>query len=94
MLLRESFSSWTEEVRRGRCGDQSIVLDPEACGDFQFYLIEIKFDNVQDQYSRKHFKRLPTSFKLDPVEVDALRSIAKKLLEESHEYQQLLKDLR
>ncbi len=94
MLLRESFGPWTEEVRRSRCGDQPISLDPGACGDIRFYLIEIKFNNVQDVDSRKHFKRLPTSFKLDPVEVDRLRAVARKLLEESPEYQRLLKDLR
>jgi hypothetical protein len=44
--------------------------------------------------SRRHFKRLPTSFKLDPIEVDQLRAVGKKLLEESFEYQRLLKDLR
>jgi NTE family protein len=94
MLLRESFGLWTEAVKRGRCGDQPISLDPGACGDIQFYLIEIKFENVRDEDSRRHFKRLPTSFKLDPGEVDRLRAIAKRLLEESTEYQRLLKDLR
>jgi NTE family protein len=94
MLLRESFGPWTEEVRRSRCGDQPIALDPGACGDIQFYLIEIKFDNVRDKDSRRYFKRLPTSFKLDPVEVDRLRAVARKLLEESPEYQRLLEDLR
>ena len=94
MLLRESFGPWTEEVKRSRCGDQPISLGPGACGDIRFYLIEIKFDNVRDVDSRKHFKRLPTSFKLDPVEVDRLRAVARKLLEESPEYQRLLKDLR
>ena len=94
MLLRESFGPWTEEVRRSRCGDQPISLDPGDCGDIRFYLIEIKFNNVQDVDSRKHFKRLPTSFKLDPVEVDRLRAVARKLLEESPEYQRLLKELR
>jgi NTE family protein len=94
MLLRESLGQWTEEVRRSRCGDQPISLDPGACGDIRFYLIEIKFNNVQDVDSRKHFKRLPTSFKLDPVEVDRLRAVARKLLEESPEYQRLLKDLQ
>jgi NTE family protein len=59
-----------------------------------FYLIEIKFNNLRDKDSRRHFKRLPTSFKLDPIEVDQLRAVAKKLLEESPEYQRLLKDLR
>jgi len=94
MLLRESFGPWAEEIRKGRCGDQPILLDPGACGDIQFYLIEIKFDNIRDKDLRRHFKRFPTSFKLDPIEVDQLRAVAKKLLEESPEYQRLLKDLR
>ncbi len=94
MLLREGFGPWTEDVRRGRCGDRPVVLDPGACGDIEFYLIEIKFDNLPDKESRRHFKRLPTSFKLDPAEVDRLRAVAKKLLEESTEYQRLLKSLR
>jgi NTE family protein len=94
MLLREGFGAWTEEVRRSRCGDQAIALDSGACGDIQLYLIEIKFDNVRDEDSRRHFKRLPTSFKLDPVEVDRLRAVARELLEESPDYQRLLRDLQ
>lgn len=94
MLLRESFGPWTEEIWKNRCGDQPISLASGACGDIQFYLIEIKFDNVRDEDLRRHFKRLPTSFKLDPVEVDRLRAVARKLLEESPEYQRLLKALR
>lgn len=93
MLLRESFGSWADEVRKGRCGDQPISLDSGACGDIQFYLIEIKFDNIRDEDSRRHFKRLPTSFKLDPVEVDRLRTLARELLQESPEYHRLLSDL-
>jgi NTE family protein len=94
MLLRENFGPWTEEIRKSRCGDQPILLDPGACGDIQFYLIEIKFDNIRDKDLQRHFKRFPTSFKLDPREVDQLRAIAKKLLEESPEYQRFLKNLR
>jgi NTE family protein len=94
MLLRESLGPWTEEIRKSRCGDQPILLGPGACGDIQFYLIEIKFDNIRDKDLRKHFKRFPTSFKLDPIEVDQLRAVAKRLLEESSDYQHLLKDLR
>lgn len=94
MLLRDSFGPWTEEVRKGRCGDQPISLGPGTCGDIQFYLIEIKFDNMRDKDMRRYFKRLPTSFKLDPLEVDRLRMVGRELLEESSEYQRLLKDLR
>ncbi len=94
MLLRESFGPWAEEIRRGRCEDQPVLRDHGACGDIRFYLIEIKFDNIRDKDLRKHFKRFPTSFKLDPIGVDQLRAIATKLLNESPEYQRLLKDLR
>jgi NTE family protein len=55
MLLRECFGPRTEEVRRGRCGNQPILLDSGACGDIQFYLIVIKFDNIRDKDSRRHF---------------------------------------
>jgi hypothetical protein len=51
MLLRDSFGPWTEEVRKGRCGNQLISLAPGDCGDIQFYLIEIKFDDVRDKDS-------------------------------------------
>jgi NTE family protein len=94
MLLRESLGPWTEEIRKSRCGDQPILLDPGACGDIQFYLIEIKFDNIRGKDLRRYFKRFPTSFKLDPIEVDQLRAVAKRLLEESPDYQHLLKGLR
>ncbi len=94
MLLRESFGPWAEEVRKNRCGDQPITLSPGACGDIEFYLIEIKFDNVRDKNLQRHFKRLPTSFKLDPVEVDRLRATARNLLDESPEFRRLLEDLR
>jgi NTE family protein len=94
MLLRESFDRWAGEVRSSRCGDQGNAPDAGACGDIQFYLIEIKFDNVRDETARRHFKKLPTSFKLDPREVDGLRAVARQLLKDSPEYQRLLKELR
>ena len=94
MLLKEGFGTWAEEVRKGRCGDPSIVLDPRTCGDVEFYLMEVKFDNVQDKHLRRYFKRLPTSFNLDPAQVDRLRETGRDLLKESPEFQRLLKDLR
>lgn len=94
MLLRESFHSWTEEIQKARCGDGPISIEPGACGDIKFYLIEVQFDALRDEAERKYYKRLPTSFKLAPEEVDKLRTVARRLLRESEEFQRLLRELK
>jgi NTE family protein len=93
MLLRESFRGWAEEVRENRCGDKPISTEPGACGDIEFYLIEVKFDALKDESERTYFKQLPTSFKLSPEEVTKLREVAGRLLNDSKEFQRLLQDL-
>ena len=94
MLLGESFHSWTEEVQKTRCGDGPISTEPGAWGDIKFYLIEVQFDALRDEAERKYYKRLPTSFKLAPEEVDKLRTVARKLLGKSEEFQRLLRELK
>ena len=67
---------------------------PDAFHSFDYRLCKkIQFEHVQDKHSRRYFKRLPTSFTLDPSEVDRLRTLGGKLLEESPEFLRLLKDL-
>ena len=94
MLLRESFHRWTREVRQGRCAGGPVSTEPGACGDIEFYLVEVKFDSLKDEDERVYFKRLPTSFKLSEKEVDELREVASRLLNDSPEYQRLLRDLK
>jgi NTE family protein len=94
MLLRESFARWTDEIQKNRCGSDRIDTEPGACGDIEFYLVEIKFDALKDEAERTYFKQLPTSFKLAPEEVDKLRAVAGRLLGESEEFQRLLGGLK
>jgi NTE family protein len=94
MLLRESFGRWTREVQENRCAGKPVSTEPGACGDIKFYLIEVKFDALKDEYERSYFKQLPTSFKLKPEVVDELRQVASGILNESAEYQRLLNDLK
>jgi NTE family protein len=94
MLLRESFHRWTTEVRENRCAGQPISTEPGACGDIEFYLVEVKFDALRDEAERSYFKSMPTSFKLSEEQVDDLRAVASRILNESAEYQRLLGDLR
>jgi len=94
MLLRESFARWTEDLRRGRCGDGPVSTEPGACGDIMFYVVEVKFDALKNEDERTYFKQLPTSFKLSPDVVDSLKATAREILRQSPEYQMLLNDLK
>ncbi len=92
-LLSESFTRWADEIRRGRCGSSKITTEPGSCGDIEFYLVEVKFDALDDEAERHYFKRLPTSFALKPEEVDKLRDAARRILTQSKEFQRLLGDI-
>jgi NTE family protein len=93
-LLRESAGSWADEIRTQRCKGGAVSTSPGACGDIQFYVVEVKFDALKDETERIHFKRLPTALKLSPEEVDKSRNAAHRILSESGEFQRLLLDLK
>jgi NTE family protein len=93
-LLRESVGSWANEIRTQRCKGGAVSTSPSSCGDIQFYIVEVKFDALKDEAERMHFKRLPTTFKLPPEEVDKSRDAAHRILTESGEFQRLLLDLK
>jgi len=93
-LLKESIKGWAGQVRMNRCPEGKISELPGSCGDIRFYVIEVKFDALKDEQERSYFKKLPTSFKLAPDDVDKLRDVAKRLLSASTEFQRLLKQLQ
>jgi NTE family protein len=93
-LLSESFPNWADEIRKGRCGSGPISSEPGACGDIEFYLVQVRFDALNDAAERSYLKKLPTSFALKPEEVDKLRDAARRILSESKEFQRLIQDLQ
>jgi NTE family protein len=93
-LLKESLRGWSEQVRLQRCPEGRISEHSGSCGDIQFYVIEVKFDILNDEKERWYFKRLPTSFNLNPEDVDRLRDAARRILSGSAEFQRLLMDLQ
>jgi NTE family protein len=93
-LLEESVKSWANEIKTERCKGGAVSTVPGSCGDIEFYVVEVKFDALRDEAERMYFKRLPTSFKLDPEQVDKLRDVAHRILDESEEFKRLLRDLR
>lgn len=92
-LLRESFNRWTNEIRTGRCPPGQIATEPGSCGDIEFYLVELNFNDLKDKTESKYLAGLPTSFKLPSGDVDRLRAAARRLLTESSDFQKFLKDL-
>lgn len=93
-LLSESFGRWADEIRLGRCGSGPISTEPGGCGDIDFYLIQVRFDALEDETERSALKRLPTSFALEPEQVDHLKDAAHRILKRSREFQRLLGDLQ
>ena len=93
LLLRESFKRWAEEVQKGRCGNGPVSVEPGACGDIKFYLVEVKFDALPDKDERQYFKQMPTSFKLSEEQEERLKDAAHRILKGSPEFQRLLRDL-
>ena len=93
-LIKGSVNSWAAEIKAQRCKEGAVSTAPGSCGDIQFYVVEVKFDALKDEAERMYFKRLPTSFKLKPEQVDKLRDVAHRILVNSEEYQRFLNDLR
>jgi NTE family protein len=92
-LLQEHFKGWTRDIQVNRCPPGEISTEPGACGDINFYLAEVKFNDLENEEERNYFMRLPTSFRLKPEEVDKLRAVARSLLSRSEEFQRLVRDL-
>jgi NTE family protein len=93
-LLEENFHRWADEIRRGRCGTGPISTEPGSCGDIEFYLVQVRFDSLDDQAESSYLKKLPTSFVLKPEQVDQLRDAARRILLDSKDFQRLINDLR
>ena len=93
-LTKESAASWAEEIRDQRCKGGEVSTTPGSCGDIQFYVVQVKFDALEDESERIYFKSLPTSFSLESEQVDQLREVAHRILAQSDEFQRFLQDLK
>jgi NTE family protein len=100
-ILRNNMDRWQASITSGRCREmaktrvavQDEPTEKSKCAA-KTYLIELDFDAVEDEAERKHLKGLPTSFDLEPEDVDRLRQAARQILQESGEFQTFLDDLK
>ena len=101
-MLRNNSAHWEESITAKRCGEsppagnkqhEGAANVPPACAA-QTYLIEVNFDRHQDEAERNHLKHLPTSFYLEPDDVDRLKAAAQKILADSAEFNELIDNLQ
>jgi NTE family protein len=101
-ILRSNIADWQRSITAGRCQENSVHKDPAKKGESvqpsgcaaQVYLIEVSFNMLQDATEREHLLNLPTSFRLEPEDVDRLKAAARTVLGESKAFQSLLNDLQ
>jgi NTE family protein len=80
VFAREALEAWVSEANRDGV-------------DVMGHMIEVSFDNIEDEDARRALKGIPTSFKLNDEQVDHLRAAGRKLLEQSPDFQRLLEAL-
>jgi NTE family protein len=80
LFARDAVQNWVSEVNA-------------AGADVTGYVVEVSFDNIEDPERRHMLKALPTNFSLSDEQVDDLRSAARELLEQSPDFQRLLRAL-
>ena len=79
-LPHAAFDHWTHALSTG---DHRV----------QFHFVGVSFDELRDEGQLRYFNELPTSLQLDPEGVDRLRAVARRLLRQSPEFQELRQKL-
>ena len=96
MKDREEIYGWRREmlVLRARLAGKTEA-EAEASVPFPkltLHTMDISFEAIKDPKERERFMNMPTSFVLPPDDVDRLREIGARLLRESPDFQELLRE--
>ncbi len=80
-----------KDVLDKNCPGAGMPYKPPA--PVETYAIYVGFDQIKDQKEREYFLNMPTAFSLKKEEVDDLRKIGPKILDDSEEFHRLLEGL-
>jgi hypothetical protein len=75
-----------------QCGGEQ--LPTLASGALEPFVIDIGFEALPTEERRRHFLDLPTSFELEPKQVQELIEVGPELLDASPEWSEFLEPLR
>jgi NTE family protein len=101
-LLRNNMNSWESAITAGRCREaqslkgETTMKNPKANASCaaKTYLIEVDFHGLKEESERQYLSKLPTSFYLEPGDVDRLIEAARQILDDSETFQSLVSDLQ
>ena len=101
-ILRNNMSQWRTAITARRCqgkkkpeSETSAAVStkiPEC--EVQTYLIEVSFELMADESEREYLDSLPTSFNLEPNDVDRLKAAARHILNDSVKFKNLVADMQ
>ena len=81
------YAAWRDLlVAEARLGGLTQAQAEAQIAKFTLRVVEVSFDAIRDEKERDYFMNLPTTFVLEPEQVDRLRDIAGRLLVQSAEY--------
>jgi len=101
-ILRDNMARWRKSISEGRCKEMKSSAVTEGKNELaatkdckaKTYLIEVSFDAIENEAERNYLKDLPTSFHLEPEDVDRLRKAARQILQESDVFHALIESLK
>lgn len=87
-LFRESSARLARETRDTRSKEDARESTP-----LSFYIVELHFNQLDDESDRSFFNSVPTRLQLPIKTVDRLRQLAARQLASNKEFNQLIQDL-
>jgi NTE family protein len=96
-LLKDIDARWTalREIRDAHAykpDDRLMIEEVDNAPDVDIFTVEVSFAKLADEAERRYLNDLPTSFVLPPEAVDRLRAAAAKIVLESPDLREALKD--
>ncbi len=97
-LLRDMAARWTTMAKVRNSAAMAANRDPAVAAalrapDAQIYAIDVSFAALKDPAERAFLNQQPTTFVLTDEAVDRLRAAAGQIIDDSPEFQRLLKDI-
>ncbi|MBU1211941.1 MAG: patatin-like phospholipase family protein [Alphaproteobacteria bacterium] len=85
-LARQGFMNWADRVNRrpSRAGEAPVKL----------HFAALTLDHIDDEQERSYFNSIPTTLSLPSHQIDEIRALSRRLLDDSPEYNSFLQELR
>ena len=94
ITLHFTIEKFENDIVTGRCADEEFKKGKSYdCADFKAYMVYVDLDQVTDKEKRNRLKELPTSFVLQPDQVDELRGAARTVLTNNKNLKQFMDEL-